>query len=57
MAKKKYAMSSDELNKELSAIEKCWESMNGLDYEARIRVVNWIERWVHQEGGGDLSHF
>ena len=51
-----YALSSDELDKELVALKACWDALKGVDSNSRKRIVSWIEKWTYSESS-DGSDF
>ena len=51
-----YALSSDELDKELAAIKACWDALKRVDSNSRKRIVSWLERWTYSESS-DESDF
>lgn len=49
MTKPQYALSHDDLGKELRAIDKCWEILSNLDTQARERALQWLHNWISAE--------
>jgi hypothetical protein len=49
MAQAKFALSTDDREKELKAISACHEILRDLDTNARNRVVNWLNYWTAAE--------
>lgn len=49
MAKLPYVLSSEDLQRETEAIQKCHDILEPLGHSARQRVIEWLLKWSRLE--------